>query len=358
MPGRQLPAEWHKQDAILLTWPHAESDWAARLEDAEAVYLDIVGILSHTQDIVIQLHDSVDLEKLTIQFERESINQARCHFVSVNSDDTWARDHGPITVLEQEQEEDDWEPLLLDFTFNGWGGKFDAQKDDALNRAMAEKGVFRASMESIDWVLEGGSLESDGAGTLLTTTQCLLNPNRNGVQSRETMESHLKGWFGVRQVLWLEHGALAGDDTDAHIDTLARFAPNNTLVYQGCDKAEDEHYQPLQQMAEELAGFHNADGEPYRLIDLPWPDAQYSADGQRLPATYANFLVANQLVLMPTYGAPQDGPAAERLAEAFPDHRVVAIDCRALIEQFGSLHCITMQLPEGVLSGKVLDLEG
>lgn len=349
MPTRHLPAEWHKQDAILLTWPHSGTDWADRLDAVEAVYLDIVGALSHTQDVVIQLHESVDPERLTVQFERESINQARCHLVRVDSDDTWARDHGPITVLEDD------EPRLLDFTFNGWGGKFDARRDNALNRAMADQGLFRVPLETVDWVLEGGSIESDDRGTLLTTRACLLNPNRNGTQDAATVEARLKAWFGVRRILWLEHGELAGDDTDAHIDTLARFAPANTLVYQGCDDRKDDHFDALGRMANQLQTFRNADGDPYRLIALPWPDARYSASGQRLPATYANFLIANQLVLMPTYGVPQDGPAADRLAEAFPDHRIVAIDCRALIEQFGSLHCITMQLPEGVLSGRVLE---
>jgi len=349
MPVRHLPAEWHKQDAVLLTWPHAETDWVDQMEAVEAVYLDIVGALSHTQDVIIQVHESVDTERLVVQFERESINQARCHLVRVNSDDTWARDHGPITVLE------DGAPKLLDFTFNGWGNKFDARRDNALNRAMADQGLFRAPLETIDWVLEGGSIESDGRGTLMTTRACLLNPNRNDTQDTATLESRLKEWFGAQTILWLDDGALAGDDTDAHIDTLVRFAPDNTLVYQSCDDPRDEHYESLGRMADQLKTFRNADGEAFRLVSLPWSDAQFSASKQRLPASYANFLITNQLLLMPTYGVSQDGPAYEALATAFPDHRVVAIDCRALIEQFGSLHCITMQLPEGVLSSRVLD---
>lgn len=352
MKPRHLPAEWHKQDAILLTWPHADTDWSERLEDVEAVYLDIVGALSHSQDVLIQVHDSIDTERLAVQFEREGINQARCHLIQANSDDTWARDHGAITVFEDE------EPLLLDFTFNGWGNKFDANRDNALNQSMADSSVFKAPLQRIDWVLEGGSIESDGQGTLMTTRACLLNTNRNGSHSQTSVEAKLKEWFGVTQVLWLNHGELAGDDTDAHIDTLARFAPGNTLVYQGCSKPDDDHYSALQSMAAELDTFRNVEGKPYKLLELPWPDAQYSEDGRRLPATYANFLVTNQTVLLPIYGTSQDGQAIEVLSEAFPEHRIIPIDCRALIEQGGSLHCITMQLPSGVLSERMLDQVG
>jgi agmatine deiminase len=247
------------------------------------------------------------------------------------------------------------QPQLLNFTFNGWGGKFDASKDNALNQTMANNRLFAAPMESLDWVLEGGSIESDGQGTLMTTAACLLNPNRNPEASREDIEQRLKDWFGVKQVLWLQSGALAGDDTDAHIDTLARFAPESTLVFQGCLDEADEHFTALSAMKKELEAFTDTSGKAYRLLELPWPDARFSHDGHRLPATYANFLVTNQLLLVPTYGVAQDSPALEVLSEAFPAHRVVGIPCRVLIEQYGSLHCITMQLPKGTLSRTLLD---
>ncbi|WP_028669959.1 agmatine deiminase family protein [Saccharospirillum impatiens] len=349
MSQRYLPAEWYPQDAILITWPHPDSDWADVLADAEDVYLDLLSSLSHTQDVVIQVHASIDTDRLKVLFERDGINQARCHLVLVDGNDTWARDHGPITVLEDDQ------PRLLNFRFNGWGDKFNASDDNALNQTMSDKGLFAAPMQSIDWVLEGGSIESDGRGTLLTTTACVLNPNRNGDTSRQTLDKHLKTWFGSQQILWLENGALAGDDTDAHIDTLARFAPEGILVFQGCQDENDAHFEQFSAMKRELTAFTDASGNPYRLIELPWPDAQFNQQGQRLPATYANFLVANQILLVPTYSVPQDGAALERLAEAFPDHRVVGIPCLTLIEQFGSLHCITMQLPKGTLSQSLLD---
>lgn len=349
MTRRCLPAEWHPQDAILLTWPHPASDWAGRLDAVENVYLDLVGVLSHNQDILIQIHSSLDPERLKILFERESINQARCHLIGVDGNDTWTRDHGPLTVL------DDAGPRLLDFTFNGWGGKFAAVADNALNHAMAALGAFAAPLETIDWVLEGGSIESDGAGTLLTTRACLLNPNRNGRRSEAEVTERLLRWFGADRVLWLDNGALAGDDTDAHIDTLARFAPGDTLIYQGCDRPDDDHYAALTAMTAELAALRTRTGRPYHLIELPWPDAQYAEDGRRLPASYANFLITNQLVLMPAYGCRQDSLAAERLAAAFPDRRLVSLPCRELIEQGGSLHCITLQLPAGTLAEGCLD---
>lgn len=351
MSQLHLPAEWYPQDAILITWPHAESDWADSLDAVESVYLDLVGAISHSQDVLIQMHASIDPERLKVLFEKEGINQANCHFVFVDSNDTWARDHGPLTLIDGDGEG----RLLRNFIFKGWGSKFTADKDDALNRAMFDQQLFRPGigMEDIQSELEGGSIEADGEGALLVTRRCLLNNNRNADNTDiDAYSNRLAQWLGVKpeRILWLEHGALAGDDTDAHIDTLARFASNDTLVYQSCDQADDEHYTELQAMAAELAALRTASGQPYRLIALPWPDAQYNSEGQRLPATYANFLITNQLVLMPTYGVPQDGLAMERLAKAFADRRVVGIDCRALIEQGGSLHCITMQIPANTLN--------
>lgn len=349
MTDLTLPAEWHKQDAILLTWPHQDSDWREHLADVESVYLDILGQLSHSQDILIQLHPSIDFDSLSKRFEQEGINQARCHLIPLTSSDTWARDHGPITVLKNDQ------PCLYNFTFNGWGDKFDATLDNALNQGMVDKGVFAAPMESIEWVLEGGSIESDGAGTLMTTRQCMLNTNRNGAVMEAEVAQRLQQWFGIKRIIWLENGALEGDDTDAHIDTLARFAPGQRIVYQSCEDVEDPHHAPLQRMATELQQARSASGDAYELIALPWPDAQFNTAGDRLPATYANFLICNQVVLAPCYGVRQDESALSALSNAFPDHRIIGIDCRALIEQFGSLHCITMQLPEGTVNQRWLD---
>ena len=264
--------------------------------------------------------------------------------VPAPADDTWARDHGPITVATDDGF------ALLDFRFNAWGNKFSWEKDNALNTHLAGAGVFgRYPMQPVDLVLEGGSIESDGQGTILTTSECLLTATRNPSIDREAVEERLAEHLGAERVLWLEHGYLAGDDTDSHIDTLARFCAPDHICYVTCPDETDEHFDALQAMAEELQEFRCKDGQPYKLTALPWPDALYDEDGQRVPATYANFLIINNAVLLPVYQVAQDEEAIRVMSEIFPDREIVPINCRPLIHQHGSLHCITMQIPEGVL---------
>jgi agmatine deiminase len=241
-------------------------------------------------------------------------------------------------------------PRLLDFGFNGWGLKFPADRDNQVNRRLLAAGIFAVPCTSIGLVLEGGSLESDGEGTLLTTSECLLNPNRNPHLDRPALERELARELGVTHFLWLDHGYLAGDDTDSHIDTLARLAPDETILYVSCPDASDEHFAALGAMHDQLAGFRTRQGAPYRLIPLPWPTPRCDDTGQRLPATYANFLVINGAVLVPTYADGQDATALATIGKAFPGREVVGIDCRPLILQHGSLHCVTMQLPKGILA--------
>lgn len=340
-----FPAEWHSQDAILITWPHKMSAWQPTLPSVRETYIDLTSTLSHHQDIIIQLHTSIDLENLLVDLAKVDTNLSRCHFVRINSNDTWARDHGPISVTKNGR------PHLLDFKFNGWGNKFESHLDNNLNQQMRPLNIF-PSIERVDWVFEGGSIESDGQGTLLTTTQCLLNTNRNGTISRKQVEQKLAQFFGSTNILWLTHGELAGDDTDAHIDTLARFAPNDAIIYQGCRDDSDEHYSGLNAMKKELESFRNRQDQPYRLYELPLPKPKYAADGHRLPATYANFLITNKLVLVPTYEDPSDEIALNIIRSAFPDHSVTGIPSSPLIEEHGSLHCITMQLSKGTVNFK------
>lgn len=338
--NRFLPAEWYEQDAILITWPHPQSAWQLHLDDVEQTYYDLVARISHYQDLIIQLHPDIDPVTLVNQLNAMTADLSHCHFVTVPGNDTWARDHGPITVI------DDGKPAVLNFTFNGWGNKFPADLDNQLTGQLIKDGILNNSTD-IAQVLEGGSIESDGQGTLMTTTACLLNPNRNGDVTRNDMETLLTSWFGCEQVLWLEHGHLEGDDTDAHIDTLARFAPNRTIVFQGCQDDTDSHYATLQQMKDQLAGFTDVSGNPYRLLELPFPMPRYAEDGHRLPATYANFLICNWQIIVPTYQDPADGQALEIIEQAFPEHFVTGINALPLIEEHGSIHCITMQLPKG-----------
>ena len=339
-----LPAEWAPQSGVMLTWPHVDSDWGPWLDQVEPVFARIAAAVSQYELVLVVCVDDAHRQHVKDVMLHSGIVLDRVRFHCIASNDTWARDHGPITVLV------DGRPQLLDFTFNGWGGKFDAALDNQITRRLHSAGAFGATpLRSIDLVLEGGSIESDGVGTLLTTAQCLLTPTRNPQYNRADIEDCLRSVLGSEHLLWLEHGALAGDDTDSHIDTLARLCPDETIPYVACDDPNDEHYAELNAMEAELEAFRTRDGKPYHLVPLPWPKARYAADGRRLPATYANFLIINGAVLLPTYDDPADLEAAARLAQCFPDREIIGIPCLALIQQYGSLHCVTMQLPAGVL---------
>lgn len=334
-----LPAEWHPQSYIQLTWPHPETDWNYMLEEVETCFLQLANEIASRQPLLL----------VAPEFPRVLENckyKENIHFVCCPTNDTWARDHGFITILEHDTEE----PFLLDFCFNGWGMKFAACKDNLINSYLYKSRMVKGEYVNCrNFVLEGGSIESDGKGTLLTTAPCLLAPNRNDTMKKEDIEQYLKERFNLKQILWIEHGYLAGDDTDSHVDTLARLCPDNTIVYVRCKNEKDEHYEELHAMETQLHTFRTPDGEPYRLLPLPMADAIFDEEGERLPATYANFLIMNDAVLYPTYRQPaNDEEAARILAEAFPGKEIVGIDCCALIKQHGSLHCVTMQYPETV----------
>lgn len=342
-----MPAEWAPQSAVMLTWPHPGTDWAGVLEQVEPVFMAIAKAVLRYQHLLISCEHVLrlqDLDQILNSHAREHNLPGRAICVPAPANDTWARDHGPIAV----QTENGLN--LLDFRFNAWGGKFPWEKDDALNRHFANAGAFGTTpLEPVEFVLEGGSIESDGAGTVLTTSECLLTPTRNPSFDRTGVEQQLSEHLGANRILWLNHGFLAGDDTDSHIDTLARFVAPDHICYVTCDDPDDEHYDALTAMAEELREFRQSNGAPYTLTPLPMPDPVLDDEGHRLPATYANFLIINGAVLMPTYGTPQDQEAEQILAGIFPDRDVIPIDCRALVLQHGSLHCVTMQIPEGVV---------
>jgi agmatine/peptidylarginine deiminase len=343
-----LPAEWAPQDAILLTWPHADSDWRPWLDQADRTFATLAAAISHYQAVIINCHDHKHSQHVYDLLAAAGAHLERCRRYLVPSNDVWARDHGPITVYRNGC------PVLLDFRFNGWGGKYACDLDDQITARLHALGAFGATpRKPVDLILEGGGIESDGQGTLLTTTQCLLNPNRNGLD-RAVIEQRLRDTLGFTRFLWLRHGHLAGDDTDSHIDTLARFGDSRTFVYQGCDDPADPHFEPLQAMAEELRAFRTVEGEPYRLIELPLPAARYDEEGNRLPAGYANFLILNGAVLAPTYDDPLDAVALERLRGCFPERDVVGIPCTPLIRQYGSLHCAAMQLPAGAVAPEAI----
>lgn len=349
---QRLFAEWHPQDAVQLTWPSPESDWAPLLERIEATLESVTVAIARYQRVVISVPDQATRDRLAKTFRHLGVADDRLILVKAPADDTWARDHGPIAV------ERDGKVVLLDYTFTGWGGKFPAERDNALTRRLDEAGLFVAPIEPRDMVLEGGAIESDGQGGLLTTEACLLNRNRNPHLDRAAVEAQLKADLGVTKIHWLRHGHLEGDDTDSHVDTLARFCDPQTIAYVRCGDSEDPHYPALAAMEEELLAMRQADGSPYRLIPLPWPKPCFDPDdGHRLPATYANFLIINGAVLVPTYGDAADTRALEALAVAFPERDLIPIDCRSVIRQHGSLHCLTMQLPRGSLAVPPYDEE-
>ena len=340
METRRLPAEWEPQDGVLLAWPHEASDWQPYLEAVQPVFVEIVRAITRFERAVIAAPDP---ETVRGQLSAAGVDLQRVCIHQVETNDTWARDFGPITVQQ------DGAPKLLNFGFNGWGLKFASDQDNRINRRLQASGVWDAPMETVGLVLEGGSIESDGQGTILTTEECLLNDNRNPHLSREELEEELRALLGSDRFLWLANGYLAGDDTDSHVDTLARLCPGDTIAYVSCDDPDDEHFPALQAMEEEIRAFRTRDGRPYRTVPLPWPATRIDEEGTRLPATYANFLVINDAVLMPTYDDKNDAAALKALALAFPDREIIGIDCLALILQHGSLHCVTMQLPEGTL---------
>lgn len=329
---RRLPAEFEKQSFIQVIFPHKDSDWADYLEDAEKNFIDIVNAIAIYQDCLVVCDDK---EYVSSKFEADE----HIHFVQVPTNDTWARDSSVITVY------DEGKPLLLDFDFTGWGGKFDASLDNEMSKKLSP--VYSAAMKKMDFILEGGAIESNGKGTLLITAECVFNPNRNTALSKEEHLTMLKESFGVTNILILNHGYLSGDDTDSHIDTLARFTDEQTIVYLKCEDKDDEHYQALAAMEAELKEFKDQDGQAFRLVPLPFTRAIYDED-DRLPATYANFLILNEAVLVPIYKDPQDAQALKTLADVFPERTIVPVDCSTLIRQHGSLHCVTMEFPVGV----------
>ena len=325
----RLPAEWEPQSMVQLTWPHAKTDWAPMLDEITKTYHEMASAISSREDLLIVA---------PVAF-RSTLNS---EFLILNSNDTWARDHGFITLVD-----DEGHARLLDYCFNGWGEKFEADLDNAINRRIYDEGKVKGEyVDCLDFVLEGGSIESDGEGTIFTTSCCLLAPHRNQPMTKAEIEERLKHDLCAERVLWIDYGHLVGDDTDGHIDTLVRVAPNYTLLYIGCDDETDEQYEDLKKMEEQLKTFRTLDGEPYKLVKLPSPRPIYE-DGERLPATYANFLIINGAVLVPTYNQPDlDAEAMRLIGEVFPDREIVGIDCRSVIKQHGSLHCCTMQYPK------------
>lgn len=343
-----FPAEWHQQAFVQLTWPHKDTDWAPVLADAIDCFCDITKQVLRYEPVLIVTQRP---EETKAELTQRGISLDHVTFVPCPTNDTWARDHAFITCIDPQNRR----VLLNDFQFNGWGLKFAANYDNQINRVCFHDissiyqmhNINAEYVSQLDFVFEGGSIESDGEGTLMVTSSCLLADNRNNTLSRQEIEERLKHYFNANRILWIHHSWLAGDDTDGHIDTVARFCSPTSIAYVKCDNSNDEHYEELQAMEEELLAFHTSDKQPYTLFSLPLPDPCFDDEGNRLPATYANFLIINGAVLVPIYHQhDKDAEALSQLKRAFPDYDIIGIDCRVLILQHGSLHCSTMQYPQ------------
>ncbi len=328
----RLPAEWEHQQMIQLVFPHENTDWNDYLDEAIDTFVDIAKNIAKYEKVVVV---SKNLEQIKKRFPKKR----NLTFINLDSDDTWSRDFGGITVEEEK------DLKILDFTFNAWGKKFPYEKDNQITKKLKLKGIFKGySHKTIPFVLEGGAIESNGDGIIMTTSKCLLEKNRNPKLTQKQIEKKLIQYLGAKKILWLNHGALEGDDTDSHIDTLARFISTDTILYQSCDDKDDSHYAELKNMERELKNFTQLNGKPFKLIPLPWIAAKYD-ENERLPATYANFLITNGAVLVPTYNDKNDIEALKIFKKAFPKYDIIAINCSTLIRQHGSLHCVTMQYP-------------
>lgn len=331
----------------MLTWPHQATDWAPYLKEITETYVKMADAITRYEQLVIATPHPIQVgAMLSGRLTPEQMTRVYICFCKTN--DTWARDHGPITLRS-----DDGKLTMLDFRFNGWGEKFEATLDNNVTRTLHEDGAFDTETKGTprladndDFVLEGGAIESDGKGTIMTTECCLMAPNRNQPMDKEDIEEELRFRLKAKRIIWLKHGSLIGDDTDGHIDTIVRLAPNDTLLYNKCTDENDEQYADFVALEEELKELRTLDGKPYKLIPLPQPDAIYD-EGERLPATYANFLIINGAVLVPTYNQEEkDKEACEAVKKAFPDREIIPIDSRTIVRQHGSIHCCTMQVPE------------
>lgn len=363
---------------VLLTWPHKDTDWLPYLDDITATYIEMADAITRYESLVIATPHPIKVGAL-LSARLSAEQMARVYLCHCNTNDTWARDHGPITLttLPYDGVGDDGQAIsaassgkasltMLDFRFNGWGDKFEASLDNLITQTLHKDGAFDTEeggtprlSDNDDMVLEGGAIESDGKGTVFTTTFCLMAPNRNQPMSQQEIDEELRLRLKAKRIVWLNHGQLIGDDTDGHIDTTVRIAPNDTLLYNRCCDEADEQYADFVALEEELKTLRTLDGRPYRLIPLPQPSAIYddgemlsdtpSADAERLPATYANFLIINGAVLVPTYDQPaNDKAACEAIAEAFPGRDIIPIDSRTIVRQHGSIHCCTMQIPSPI----------
>ncbi len=332
----RVPAEEEEQSGVLVAFPHKNSDWRAYLREAEFFYNQFITEIAKREKCIVLANDAKRVAKLLPKSENIII-------IEIETNDTWSRDFGAISIQKGEQYE------LLNFGFNGWGLKFASNFDNQITPKLYKKKIFKnCVLKTKDLILEGGSIESNGHGVIMTTSKCLLEKNRNPHLKKSQIEKKLKKYLGAKKILWLKNGFLVGDDTDSHIDVLARFVDRNKIMYIKSSDPKDAHYSELQKMEEELKSFSDENGKEFELIPLPMTEAIYH-DGERLPASYANFLIINGAVIIPTYKDKSDTIAVEIFKKTFKDREIIPLDASVLVRQHGSIHCVSMQFPKNLL---------
>jgi agmatine/peptidylarginine deiminase len=342
-PPRRLPAEWEHQDAIMLAWPHRANGWVGDMAGVDTVFVELIRAITTRQRVLLVCKDEALRQHAVALLQNANVVMDNCIIKIAATNDVWMRDVGPIGIIENGKLK------LLDFRFNAWGGKYSSSDDDQINARLQQQDVFNCEMQSLPLILEGGSIESNGKGTLLTTKSCLLSDTRNSCYDEHRLEELLKHFLGVETVQWLEHGHIEGDDTDGHIDTLARFCPNDVIAYASCNNQKDVNYAELSAMETELKALKKSDGEPYTLVAFPIPSPKTGIEGQALACTYVNFMIINGAILCPLYDDPMDQLAMTQLQNIFPDHEIIGINALPVVEQCGSFHCLCMQLTQGTL---------
>jgi len=340
LAGYRMPAEWEPHQATYMTWPHNLETWPGKFDPVPAQFAAVVAGLSQFEPVRLLVKDGAAMEQAQARLAQAGANPDRVDFLTFATNDSWIRDYGPIFVISHSS--GSGTQIALDWKFNSWGEKYGAfDLDDVIPQRLAARYGFECL--DVPLVLEGGSIDVNGAGSLLTTESCLLNPNRNPGLGKTEIEEYLRVFLGVSNILWLGDG-IAGDDTDGHVDDLARFVSPNTIVTVTEDDPADDNYQPLAQNLERLRAMRDQNGNPFRIETLPMPPALHH-DGTRLPASYANFYIANGAVLMPTFGCPSDAQALAVLARLFPNRKVLGFHCLDLVWGLGTIHCLSQQHP-------------
>lgn len=333
----RMPAEWEPHRGTWVSWPHKEASWPGNFAPIPMIFARMVRELAASEEVHINVSGDAMEQQARFVLSDAHVDTHRIFFHHHPTDDAWCRDHGPIFVTHASGEQ-----RILDWGFNAWGGKYPPFNQDDLipSRVGAELGI---PVVHPGMILEGGSIDVNGQGTLLTTEACLLNPNRNPSLTRDQIEQQLRDYLGITNILWLGEG-IVGDDTDGHVDDITRFVDANTVVTAIEEDPADANHAPLMENLARLRGMRDQDGGPLRIVALPMP-APVEYEGQRLPASYANFYIANDVVLMPGYDAEHDAIAATTLQECFPTRRIVTINCRELVWGLGAFHCLTQQWP-------------